>query len=82
MLVNEFLEQSARTDPDKVALVCQGQRLTYGDIDSAANSIADGLIACGVQANDRVALYLENSVEAVVSILWYSGPAETLSQLF
>lgn len=68
MLVQDFLEQSADRRPDKVALVCGERRLTYGQIEVAANRLAHGLRARGVRRGDRVALYLNNTVEAVVGI--------------
>jgi len=66
--VEHFLEDSARRTPGKTALVCGGRRLTYEDIDALANRLARGLIESGVKRGDRVAIYLENSVEAVLSI--------------
>jgi long-chain acyl-CoA synthetase len=68
MQVEEFLEQSARRSPDKTALVCGNRRLTYLDIEEQSNRLAHALIAQGVRPGDRVAVYLENTVESVVSI--------------
>lgn len=68
MLVHEFLENSAKRTPDKVALICAGQRLTYRQIDEDANRVANGLLAAGVQRGDRVAVWLPNSVETVLAI--------------
>ncbi len=68
MLVQEFLENSARQTPDKVALICAGRRLTYREVDEDANRVANGLLAAGVQRGDRVAVWLPNSVEAVLAI--------------
>lgn len=68
MLVHEFLEQSAARCPDKIALVCNHQRLTYGHIDRQSNRLAHALIRQGIQRGDRVAIHLNNSIEAVVSI--------------
>jgi long-chain acyl-CoA synthetase len=68
MLVQDFLEHSAQRLPDKVCLVCDGQRLTYAEVDVMANRLAHALLARGVQRGDRVAIFLPNSVEAVVSI--------------
>ncbi len=36
MLVHNFLENSAKRLPDKVALICGDQRLTYQQINNAA----------------------------------------------
>ena len=66
--VQEFLERSADRLPDKVALVCRGKRLTYAEIEAEANRMAHALSAHGIRRGDRVALYLNNSVELVVSL--------------
>jgi amino acid adenylation domain-containing protein len=68
MLVQEFLEQSARRLPDKVCLICSGQRLTYGQIDDQANRLAKALWEHGLRRGDRAVILLPNCVEAVVAI--------------
>lgn len=68
MLLHEWLEQHARNTPDKVALVCESERISFGEIDARARALAATLQGCGVQRGDRVAIYLENCTEAVVSI--------------
>ena len=76
MLVNEFLERTTAKTPDKEALIFQQQRLTYLELDNFANGLGNALLELGLQKLDspgerlrpRVAIYLENSVEAVVSI--------------
>ncbi len=67
-LVQDFLEDSANRLPDKVALICEGQRLTYGEIDRMANRLANALLDHGIQRGDRVAIYLPNSIAIVVAI--------------
>ena len=68
MLVQDFLHHSARRFPDQVALVCAGTRLTYAQLENAANHLAHHLQNLGVARGDRVAIYLPNSVEVVVGI--------------
>jgi long-chain acyl-CoA synthetase len=68
MQVEQFLEQSVQRFPDKTALVCGDRRLTYLEIEEQSNRLAHALIGEGVQRGDRVAVYLENSVETVVSV--------------
>jgi long-chain acyl-CoA synthetase len=68
MLVHEFLEHSADRLPHKVALICEGQRLTYAEVDAQANRLANALKAHGLQRGDRVVLYLPNSLELAVGI--------------
>lgn len=68
MQVHEFLEQSAQLYPEKIALVCRGQRYSYRKINTMADRLARSLVFHGVGREDRVATYLDNSVEAVVSL--------------
>jgi amino acid adenylation domain-containing protein len=51
-----------------MALVCDGQRLTYAEVDAQANRIANALRSRGLLRGDRVALYLPNSLEMAISI--------------
>lgn len=67
-LVNHFLEYSADRLPDKVALVHQGSRFTYGQINVMAEKLARALIKENVRRGDRVAVFMDNSVEAVIAI--------------
>lgn len=67
-LVHHSLERSARRTPDRIALVCGDARLRYVDLDAAATRLAAGLIVEGIAPGDRVAIVLENSVEAVIAI--------------
>jgi long-chain acyl-CoA synthetase len=68
IFVQHFLENSARRTPAKVALVCEGRELSYGDINALADSLAAEMLNCGLQRGERVALWLPNCVELVVGI--------------
>jgi len=68
MQVESFLERSAARSPEKTALVCDGRRFTYRQLEARANRLAWLLISGGVQRGDRVAIDLENSAEAVISV--------------
>ena len=68
MLLHEFLEESARKYPKKVALIHKEERLTYQDINQRANQVANLLRVQGVCRGDRVAIFLDNSIESVVSL--------------
>jgi amino acid adenylation domain-containing protein len=68
MLVQDFLEQSAVRLPDKIALICDQERFTYAQINSMSNKLANAMLDGGLQRGDRVAIFLNNSVEAVVGI--------------
>ncbi len=68
MLLNEFLERSAEICPNKVALVYRNKRLTFIEIDNAANSLSTALMEGGFQRHDRAIIYLDNSTESVISL--------------
>lgn len=68
MQVEEFIQQSAERFPDKVCLVCNGKRLTYRELNVSCNRLAHGLRDLGLERGDRVAVYLDNTVEAVLGI--------------
>ena len=68
MRVESFLERSARLRPEKTALICDSRRYSYRALDEQANLVASGLSRLGVKRGDRVAVCLDNSVEAVVSV--------------
>ncbi len=66
-LLHDYLTESARRLPEKVALVCRGERATYAELDARANALAHALVRRGVERGDRVVVFLDNSVEAVVA---------------
>lgn len=68
MLLQHFLENTASRLTRKVALVCDGERLTYGEINEQANQVAYFLRELEIRRQDRVAVLLENSVASVISI--------------
>lgn len=68
MLVQDFLQQNAEYLPDKIALICGDQRLTYAEMEARANRLANAMLDHGVKRGDRVVIFLNNSVETVVSI--------------
>jgi long-chain acyl-CoA synthetase len=68
MQVEQFLEASAQHWPEKTALICGARRLTYREMESLCNRLAQGLLAAGLERWQRVAIYLENSVEAAAGI--------------
>ncbi|MEU2073397.1 long-chain fatty acid--CoA ligase [Streptomyces sp. NPDC013489] len=55
-----LLEDSARTHPDRDAVVLGTTRLTYAQIDAAANQVANLLVDRGIWPGDKVALSCPN----------------------
>ncbi|WP_050386900.1 fatty acid--CoA ligase [Bradyrhizobium pachyrhizi] len=59
--VGEAVSRHAAATPHKVAIAFEGRNTTFQKLDRAANQVANGLIALGVDACDRVAILDKNS---------------------
>jgi long-chain acyl-CoA synthetase len=55
-----LLEDSARHYPERTAVVLGDRRLTYAQVDAAANQVANLLVARGIRPGDKVALSCPN----------------------
>src|SRR3954471_25024710 len=55
-----LLEDSARHYPERAAVVLGDQRLTYAQVNAAANQVAGLLVARGIRPGDKVALSCPN----------------------
>ena len=67
-LLHHLLQDAADADPARPAVVDGTDCLTYGELDLRSNQIANLLEEAGVASGDRVALYLDKSLESVVGI--------------
>jgi amino acid adenylation domain-containing protein len=68
MLLQHFLEESAQKFSDKIALVCDKERLTFGEINDRVNRLAWYLRNLGIKRQERTAILLDNSWESVVGL--------------
>lgn len=66
-LLHDYVIGSAERLPSKIALVCQGQRLTYAEIDARSNALAHALVKRGVRRGERVLVFADNTVEAAIA---------------
>jgi long-chain acyl-CoA synthetase len=62
-----LLEDGARRHADRVAVVSENRRWTYGELDEAANRVAHMLVARGVEPTDRVALTCPNGAAFAIA---------------
>lgn len=56
-----LLEQSARRDPGKLAVIMDEHRLRYAELNGAANKLANALVHLGIKPGDKVAIMLPNT---------------------
>ena len=54
------LEEQAKHAPQKTAIIFNDTRLTYAQLNGAANQVANGLVQAGIQPGDKVALSCPN----------------------
>jgi len=67
--VHEFFETQARRTPDAVAACCDGQSLTYRELDQRSTRLAHFLQARGVGPDILVGLLMERSIDMLVALL-------------
>jgi len=62
-----LLTESARLHPGKTCIHYQGRNLTYSEIDDISSRFASALATLGVQKGDRVAIFMPNIPQLVIS---------------
>ncbi|HLP17700.1 MAG TPA: AMP-binding protein [Bacteroidota bacterium] len=68
MLIHEYLSRTATRLPEKTALVCGKLRASYRMIDERAKNFAAFLRTQELERGDRVAVFIDSSLETVVAI--------------
>jgi len=68
-LLQDWVTDRASESPDRVAVTCSVETLTYGELDAASNRLARTLREAGARAGDRVGLLLPKSCRAVTALL-------------
>ena len=73
------LREAADRFPNKVAVVepeAGGREWTYAVLEDRSSALAASLADLGINPGDRVALWMKNSVEYILSFTAYSKPVE------
>lgn len=69
LCLHQLFEAQVQRTPDRAAVLCEPQGLSYRELNRRANRLAHHLLNTGVQPEDRVALCLERSPELIVAVL-------------
>ena len=72
--LGEILPYAARKHADRIALIVDEHEFSFRELDAMSNQVANGLVAIGVNAGDRVSLFGPNSWQWLVS---YYGIVKT-----
>ncbi len=67
--LHELFEAQVARSPEADAVVWDGKRLSYAELNARANRLAHYLRSLGVKPDDRVAICLERGFELMISLL-------------
>jgi acyl-CoA synthetase (AMP-forming)/AMP-acid ligase II len=67
--IADLAEHAIDAVPDRVALICGDEQVTYAQLEDKANRLAHYLIDRGVKKDDKVGLYCRNRIEIVIAML-------------
>ncbi len=67
--LHDLFSEVARRQPDAIAVVDDGEQITYGEANRRSDALAAALLAQGVGAGSIVALCVPRSVRGVLSML-------------
>ncbi len=69
MNVANIIQSGVEKNPDKVAIIFEDQKITYGELTKRINRIANGLVQLGLGQGDVVSLFLPSLPELIISYL-------------
>ncbi|HEX2577771.1 MAG TPA: acyl-CoA synthetase [Aquihabitans sp.] len=67
--IADLFERAVDAVPDRLALVCGDDRLTYSEFDREANRLANHLLAQGFGHGDHIGIHGQNSAEWLVAMV-------------
>ncbi|MFN7215048.1 non-ribosomal peptide synthetase [Microcystis sp.] len=67
--IHQLFEEQVERTPDAVAVVFEGQQLTYNELNCRANQLAHYLQSLGVKPDTLVGICVERSLEMIVGLL-------------
>jgi long-chain acyl-CoA synthetase len=62
-----ILSQTAENSPEKTAITCGNQKISYAELDGLSNKFADSLFELGTRKGDRVGLFLPNIPQFLIA---------------
>ncbi len=65
----DLFEHGADAFPDRIAVACGDDQVSYRELDERTNRLAHHLAGIGVGPGDHVGLYARNSIEAIETLL-------------
>ncbi|XWK89437.1 MAG: non-ribosomal peptide synthase/polyketide synthase [Phormidium sp.] len=69
LCLHQLFEAQVKLNPDAIAVAFNNQQLTYQELNTKANQLADYLQSIGVKPESLVGIYLERSLSMIVALL-------------
>ena len=69
MNMASFYRKWVEETPDKTAIIFQGNKISYKELDRQVNKVAKGLVSLGLKKGDVVSLFLPSCPELIMSYL-------------
>jgi len=67
--IHAAFDETVQRYPDRVAIICNGEQLTYAQLAARAAAIASWLLARGIGPGNTVGLFAQRSSHAIAAIL-------------
>ena len=67
--IADLAEHTIDAVPDRVAVICGDEQITFAELEEKANRLAHYLTDHGVKKDDKVGLYCRNRIEIVIAML-------------
>lgn len=65
--LGQLLGQTAQRYPNRIAIVFGQKKINYLQLEKLTNALAAGLTSCGIKKAERIAVFLDNCPEFVIS---------------
>ncbi|HEY6798273.1 MAG TPA: acyl-CoA synthetase [Kineosporiaceae bacterium] len=69
LTIADLVEHAVDAFPERLAVCCEDQELTYAELEARANRLAHFLAARGIGVGDHVGMFAVNSVEAILTLV-------------
>ncbi|MFK7811725.1 MAG: amino acid adenylation domain-containing protein [Maribacter sp.] len=66
--LSQIIENSASKFPDKEAFRFMDSAITYNELNTKSNQLAQQLISAGVQKGDRIGIYMNRCLETTIAV--------------
>ncbi|MDY7022738.1 MAG: amino acid adenylation domain-containing protein, partial [Cyanobacteriota bacterium] len=67
--IHQLFEEQVERTPNQIAIIFENERLTYQQLNSRANHLAEHLQTLGVEPEVTVGICIERSIEMVIGVL-------------